>query len=249
MSMPSPDRPALILGATSDIALAFARLLAAEGRELILAARDPARLDAACKDLTLRHGVKATALAFDARDPASAGALLDSLPLLPSLVVSFVGWMPPQDETARDPELARAVIESNLLGPAWALEEAARRLAALEGPTAIVGVGSVAGDRGRARNYWYGAAKAGFEAVLSGLRQKYARSRLHVMTVKPGFVATRMTEGMDLPAALTLTPEAQARLMLAALRRGRHVAVHWKWRLIMGVIRLLPEGVFRRMRF
>ena len=117
------------------------------------------------------------------------------------------------------------------------------------GLASVIGVGSVAGDRGRARNYWYGASKAGFAAALSGLRQKYARSQLHVMTVKPGFVATRMTEGMDLPAALTSTADAQAALIQRGLARGRHVVMDWRWRIVMAAIRAIPESAFRKMRF
>ena len=107
----------------------------------------------------------------------------------------------------------------------------------------------VAGDRGRASNFWYGAAKAAFAAVLSGLRQKYARTSLHVMTVKPGFVATRMTEGMDLPPALTATPEAVAEDIYRGWRKGRNVLYSKPvWRLVMLIIRLLPEALFKRTR-
>ena len=81
------------------------------------------------------------------------------------------------------------------------------------------------------------------------MAQKYARSRLHVMTVKPGFVATAMTEGMDLPKALTTTPEALAGRVLASLDRRRIVHYDPAWRAIMAIIRLIPEPVFVRLRF
>jgi short-subunit dehydrogenase len=164
-------------------------------------------------------------------------------------VVSAVGLLGQQEVNARDSATALRVISTNFTGPALACEAAARRLAALDEATALIGISSVAGDRGRARNYVYGSAKAGFSEYLSGLRQKYARSRLHVMTVKPGFVATRMTEGMDLPAALTTTPVALARRIVAALDRRRMVYYPSPWMLVMAVIKLIPERLFARMQF
>lgn len=129
------------------------------------------------------------------------------------------------------------------------LEAAGRRLSALDESTALIGISSVAGDRGRARNYVYGAAKAGFSAWLSGMHQKYARSRLHVMTIKPGFVATAMTERMDLPKILTTTPERLARRIVASLDRRRIVHYDMKWRVIMAIVKLIPERMYARLRF
>lgn len=240
--------PVLILGATSDIARALAHAFAARGHSLQLAARTPERLADDAADLRLRHGVAVTTHHYDASVPDPA-ALFDRLPAVPRIVVSAVGLLGDQARDAAEPARARAVIEANFTGPALALSEAARRLRALDGPTAVIGISSVAGDRGRAKNYVYGAAKAGFTAWLSGLRQDCARTDLHVMTVKPGFVATRMTEGMDLPAPLTETPEAVAALILRALDRRRHVVYTPKWRLVMTVLGLIPEPIFKKLRF
>jgi short-subunit dehydrogenase len=242
-------RPALILGAGSDIGRALAHGLAARGRPVQLAGRDPARLERDAEDIALRHGVETSLHRWDAADLAGHGAFLDALPAMPGVVVCAVGLLGDQAQTQEAPERIAEVTTANFTGPAVALEAAAARLVRLPGPTAVIGLGSVAGDRGRARNYWYGAAKAGLETMLSGLRQRHAGTGLLVMTVKPGFVDTAMTEGMDLPAALTLSPQAQAALILRALDRRRPVAVHWKWRLVMAVIRNLPEAVFLRTKF
>jgi decaprenylphospho-beta-D-erythro-pentofuranosid-2-ulose 2-reductase len=243
------DRPALILGARSDIALALARGLAARGHPLRLAARDPATLERDVADIALRHGVPVTAHAYDALDTAGIEAFLDALPETPHLVVCAVGLLGDQEVDAADPARAERIIATNFIGPALTLEACARRMAALDAPTALIGIGSVAGDRGRAKNYVYGAAKAGFAAWLSGLRQKHARSRLLVMTVKPGFVATAMTAGMDLPGPLTTTPERFATGVLAALDGRRMVHYDLRWRLLMTVIGLIPERLFARMKF
>lgn len=241
-------RPAvLILGANSDIARALARDYAAAGHPILLAGRDPARFERDRADLAIRHGVTVTAHAYDALDRDVAG-FFDRLPVLPGVVISTVGLMPEQAEAEADPALAARVVETNFTGPALALAEAARRMAAAGGGT-VIGISSVAGDRGRAKNWWYGAAKAGLTAALSGLRQQYSRAGVRVLTVRPGFVATRMTEGMDLIPALTDRPEPLARAIRAAAERGREGYVPWKWRIVMGIITRLPERLFKRMRF
>jgi len=240
--------PVLILGARSDIARALAHVYGAAGHPLMLAARDADALEADRKDMELRHGVAVTAHAYDALDPAALPAFFDSLPALPGVVISAVGYMPDQAETQADPELAARVVASNFTGPALAFEEVARRMAKA-GRGTLIGISSVAGDRGRAKNHWYGAAKAGFTAVLSGLRQQYGGAGVHVLTVKPGFVATRMTEGMDLPAPLTDSPEQIATAIHRAAERRQNVYTPWKWRIIMGFITHLPEFVFKRLSF
>ncbi|WP_207477552.1 SDR family oxidoreductase [Arenibaculum pallidiluteum] len=236
----------LILGATSDIARAIARRYAAAGRPLILAARDPARLAPDVSDLEIRHGGRVTAVAFDVLDTAGHGAFLDGLPGLPATVVCVVGLMGEQSESERDASQAALVLRTNLEGPASILGEVANRMQA-RGSGTIIGISSVAGDRGRASNYVYGAAKAGFTALLSGMRNRLARHGVHVITVKPGFVRTRMTAGRDLPGALTAEPDEVARAVLAAEEKRRDIVyVRPVWRLVMAVIRGLPEPVFKR---
>jgi hypothetical protein len=117
------------------------------------------------------------------------------------------------------------------------------------GSGCLIGISSVAGERGRATNYIYGSAKAGFTAFLSGLRNRLARTDVHVMTVKPGFVRTRMTEGMKLPGKLTAEPEEVAAAVLAAEAKRRDVLyVRSIWRPVMTAIRLLPEPLFKKMK-
>jgi len=112
----------------------------------------------------------------------------------------------------------------------------------------IVGVSSVAGDRGRQSNYPYGSAKAGFTAYLSGLRQRLHAQGIGVLTVKPGFVRTRMTAHLDLPPLVTGEPEEVARALVRAQEKGRNVIyVRGIWRPIMALIRLIPEVVFKRL--
>ena len=237
----------LILGANSDIAHAIARAYAKAGRELILAARRHERLAADVVDLNMRYGVVARAVEFDALDVASHARFLDALGALPGTVISVVGFMGEQTENERDPEVASRVMRSNYIGPAAILGEAANRMAA-RGTGVVVGISSVAGERGRARNYVYGSAKAGFTAFLSGLRNRLHGTGVRVITVLPGYVATRMTEGMPTPGFLTAQPDEVAAAVLAA-ERGRRDVVYVRpiWRLVMAIIRAIPEPIFKRL--
>lgn len=238
----------LILGAASDMGRAIARRYAEAGRALILAARTPERLEADAADLRLRFKADVRTAAFDALDTAGHAAFLDGLGGLPDTVVCVVGLLGDQAESQRDADAARRVIDTNLTGPASILGEAANRMEA-RGSGTIIGVSSVAGERGRASNYVYGAAKAGLTAFLSGLRNRLSKAGVQVITVKPGFVRTRMTEGMPLPGALTAEPDEVARAVLAAEAKGRDVIyVRPVWRLIMLIIRTLPEAVFKRTK-
>jgi decaprenylphospho-beta-D-erythro-pentofuranosid-2-ulose 2-reductase len=238
----------LILGAHSDIGRALARAYAAAGRDVVLAARQPERLERDAADLRLRHGVAVTVADCDILDTARHGSLLDEIGPLPGTVISVVGFMGQQPASEAEPAAAQRVLRSNFEAPALFLGEVAQRMAA-RGSGTIIGISSVAGERGRATNYVYGSAKAGFTAFLSGLRNRLAGQGVRVVTVKPGFVATRMTEGMKLPPRLTAQPEEVAAAVLKAELRGRDtIYVRPVWRLIMLVIRLIPEALFKRLK-
>ena len=107
----------------------------------------------------------------------------------------------------------------------------------------------MAGDRGRNKNYWYGAAKSGLTSSLSAMRQKYNKSNLHVMTVCLGFVNTRMTEGLDLPKLLISSPEDTADLILRSLKKKTNIVYNWKWFVVMTIIKCIPEKIFKRLSF
>lgn len=241
--MTGNDAPVLILGATSDIGRAIARAFAAHGHTLHLAARDPVRLEAEAADLRIRTELPVIPHCFDVLSD-DAGALLRGLSPAPRIVVCVVGTL--GRPGADTPAEADIVMRTNYIGPALALEAAARRLERDGGGT-IVGVSSVAGERGRAGNYVYGSAKAGLTAYLSGLRARLHGGPVRVITVKPGFVATRMTAGMALPKSLTAEPEEVADALLRAMAGTTDVVyVRPIWRLIMAAIRALPEPVFKR---
>ena len=238
----------LILGARSDIGLAIAARYAAEGHPIRLAARDVFRLEENRADIALRHGVEVTLHELDALDLESHAAFLDQLAELPAVVVSAIGLMGEQAASEADPRAAAVVMRSNFEGPASLLALLANRMEE-RGSGLLIGISSVAGERGRATNYVYGAAKAGFTAFLSGLRNRLAKRGVHVLTVLPGFVNTRMTAGMDLPAKLTAEPREVAEAVFRAGAAKRNVLyVKPIWWLVMSIIRAIPEAIFKRMK-
>jgi len=243
------SKPAvLVLGGRSEIGLAIAHRFAGHGHPILLAARAPDRLSDDAADLHLRHGVAVTLLDWDALDPVATEAMIAALDPLPGIAVCAVGLLGDQVQAQTDGAAAAQVMRTNFEAPALALGWLANRFEA-RGSGVLVGISSVAGERGRADNYVYGAAKAGFTAFLSGLRNRLARRGVQVVTVLPGFVQTRMVAGRPLPARLTASPQEVAVAVERAVARGRDVVyVRPIWRIVMLVIRAIPERLFKRMK-
>lgn len=243
------DKTWIILGATSAMARATARQLAATGAGLLLAGRDAGELALIAADCRLRGARFAETVAFDARNAASFAPLLARAGAEEGELNAavFTGSMPPQAEIDANPALIGGVLADNFTGPAEFLQMLAPMLEA-RGGGSIVGVGSVAGDRGRLGNYVYGSAKAAFHTYLSGLRNRLGRAGAHVVTVKPGFVDTAMTWGLP-GMFLVAPPEAVARAILKAARKRRNVIyAPFFWRWIMLIIRMVPEPIFKKLK-
>ena len=238
----------LILGARSDIGKAVAHKFASLGHPIQLAARNADRLDTDKKDLELRYAIPVTLHNFDVLMTGTHAAFVASLPELPSIAVCAVGLMGVQRKNEQEVQSATDVIRSNYEGPASIFAELANRFAE-RGSGTLAGISSVAGERGRSTNYVYGSAKAGFTAFLSGLRNRLTHQGVHVVTVLPGFVATQMTENMDMPAKLTAKPADVADAIERAVRKKQNIIyVRSIWRLIMIVVSNIPEHIFKRMK-
>jgi short-subunit dehydrogenase len=162
------------------------------------------------------------------------------------VVVSVIGLLGDQARAEADPDHAATIMRSNFEGPALILGLFAERFLS-RGSGTIVGISSVAGDRGRASNYVYGSAKAGFSVFLSGLRNRTANRGVHVLTVKPGFVRTHMTEGKNLPRAVTAQPDEVAQAIWRGVSKQKdQIYVRPIWAVIMFIIRSLPESFFKK---
>ncbi|MBT9292261.1 SDR family oxidoreductase [Prosthecodimorpha staleyi] len=239
----------LVVGGTSDVGRAVALAYATAGWCVQLAGRDGPGLEREAADIATRTGMAVTTHRIDILDTDAFPAFADTLPALPDTVVSVVGLLGEQARAETDPVHATTVMRSNFEGPALLLGLFAERFLA-RGHGTLVGVSSVAGERGRASNYVYGAAKAGFTAFLSGLRNRVAKRGLHVVTVKPGFIRTRMTAGMKLPARLTAEPQAVGDAIFRAAETRPRDVIYVKpvWALVMAIIRALPETIFKRTK-
>ncbi|MEY9125593.1 SDR family oxidoreductase [Bradyrhizobium yuanmingense] len=239
----------LVLGGSSDIGRATARAFAKAGYDVGLAGRDVGALEPDAADLRARYNVEVGVHTFDVLDTASFEGFVAGLPALPDVVISIVGLLGVQESAQSDLVQATAIMRSNYEGPALIIGLFAEKFLG-RGSGTLVGVSSVAGDRGRASNYVYGSAKAGFSAFLSGLRARASRGGVHVVTVKPGFVRTRMTEGMKLIGPLTVEASVVGAAILRAVESKTDIVyVSGKWRLVMLIIKTLPEAVFKRLKF
>jgi short-subunit dehydrogenase len=241
----------LILGATSAIASALAREFAAHKFDLVLGGRDREELSALASDLSLRYGVRAGILPFDALDTSTHAATLLSFlaeagNALAGTVVC-IGYLGDQAKGQSDWEEARLILETNFTGCVSALNILANHFE-LRRAGFVCAISSVAGDRGRQSNYLYGAAKAGLSVYLQGLRNRLFPAGVKVITVKPGFVDTRMTYGHS-GLFLVASPESVGKGIFRAIIKGQEVVyLPWFWRPIMRLVKSIPEAIFKRLR-
>jgi short-subunit dehydrogenase len=238
----------LILGATSDMGYAIAKKFAAEGYDIQLAARKPESLQAFRSDLQIRYNRQCGVHAFDALDFTAHATFYNSLSPKPDVTICVIGYMNDNEKVIADWSDTLRTINTNYTGAVSILNIIAADYAQ-RGSGTIVGISSVAGNRGRQSNYIYGSSKAGFTAYLSGLRNAMFKRGVHVMTVLPGFVYTKMTEQLQLPKPLTAQPADVANVIYHGVsKKSNIVYVKWFWRWIMLIITSIPEGMFKKLK-
>jgi decaprenylphospho-beta-D-erythro-pentofuranosid-2-ulose 2-reductase len=240
----------LVLGGGSDIARATSKELAARraGR-VVLAARKPETLDGTVQELRAAGASEVETIPFDATDFAShegfVNATFDRFGDFDVVLVAF-GVLGEQPRAETDAAAALEIVQTNYTGVVSVTVPLARRLAA-QGHGALVLLSSVAGERARRSNFVYGSSKAGVDAFYQGLGDRLAGTGVQVMIVRPGFVTTKMTEGLPV-APLSTTPEAVAHAIVRGLSRGSEtVWVPPALRFVMSGLRHLPRPVFRRL--
>lgn len=245
-----PAHVALIVGATSGIGRAVAKRWAAAGYRLILAGRDLPELERDAADLRLRHNTDVAVLPFDALrfddHPAFFEAATKQFDGLDAILLCH-GLMHPQSKAQDDFTLAREMIDANYTSAVSILNRAGNYFES-RGHGTICAISSVAGDRGRQSNFLYGSAKAALTVYTLGLRHRLGRHGIKVVTIKPGFVDTAMTWGLP-GLFLVASPEKVADDIFRACRRNRPVAyTPWFWRIIMTIIRSVPDFVFKKTK-
>lgn len=241
-------RKIAIIGATSAIAEATARLFAADGDALFLVARNPQRLAAIAGDLRVRGASAAHTLEMDANAFERHATVLDrateQLGGLDILLIAH-GTLSDQAACERSARLTLAELNTNALSVISMLTEAANRFER-QGAGTIAVISSVAGDRGRKSNYVYGTAKAAVSTFLEGLRHRLHEHGVHVLTIKPGMVDTPMTADFG-KGMLWATPERVARDIHRAIKARRDVCyTPFFWWGIMRIIVLMPRRLFKR---
>jgi decaprenylphospho-beta-D-erythro-pentofuranosid-2-ulose 2-reductase len=240
----------LVLGAGSDIAHATLRaLVARRTRTIVLAARDPASLDEIASELRALGAERVETVAFDACDTAHHAALIDDVfARVGDIDVALLtfGVLGDQTQAERDPDAAVDIARVNYLGPVSVGVPLAQKMRE-QGHGTIVALSSVAGERTRRSNFVYGSSKAGMDAFFQGLGDSLVGSGVKVMIVRPGFVHTKMTEGMH-AAPLSTDADAVADAIVGGLARGSEtVWVPSTLRYVMSALRHVPRPIFRKL--
>ncbi|SIQ10309.1 Short-chain dehydrogenase [Rhizobium sp. RU35A] len=240
----------IVLGATSSIAAATARLYAADGATILLVGRDQDRLEQTAADLAIRGAERVETALCDLAAPQDAQRQFSDFSAriggVDHVLLAY-GILGDQADAERNLAAAEDILRVNFnSATAWAL--AAANLLERQGRGSLVVIGSVAGDRGRRANFIYGAAKAGLAALMEGIAHRFADKGPRAVLIKPGPTVTPMTEGMNRSGALWASPEQVAQIVYRRAFRGGPVAyAPGFWRIIMLVIRNLPSFIFNRM--
>lgn len=243
------ERKILVLGATSAIAQAFTRRYVSRGDRVYLVGRNASSLEATEADLRVRTGATLFTEQVDLNDLARHESLIRSARRALGgldLVLVAHGELGDPNAASTDPSAAVRVLQTNFISAVSLLTLAARELES-HGSGVIVAISSVAGDRGRQSNYVYGAAKGGLSIFLQGLRNRLHKKGVSVVTIKPGLVDTPMTRDFR-KGPLWASPDRVARGIVRAVNRRSDVAyVPRFWRIVMLILRALPESVFKRL--
>ena len=238
-----------IFGATSAIAQAVARIYAAEGARFFLVGRNAEHLRAVAEDLRVRGASSVEIESVDFRFAETCAPPCDAakraLGVVDVALVAY-GTLPDQSLCERDEKALREALAVNFTSHACLLMQLANILES-QGGGSLVSIGSPAGDRGRRRNYVYGAAKGGIAVLQEGLMGRLARAGVKVTLVKPGFVDTPMTASFR-KGLLWISADRAGRIIVRAIRNGKStVYVPWFWRWIMTILRVVPQRLFARL--
>ncbi len=241
-----------IFGATSDIAVAFARDYAAKSARFALIARNQEQLDSLANDLRVRGAGDVAMINADCSDPVSgvkaANHAWSTLDVMDIAILAY-GLLPDQSAAQTDPEAAEVALRVNFTSQVPICEAVVAKMED-RGSGSLVVITSVAGDRGRQSNYIYGSAKGGMQVYLDGLRHRLAKTAVQVLDIRPGFVSTKMTSHLAGKGPLWASPETVAADMAKAIETKRAIVyTPWFWRWIMFIVRQVPRPIFHRTKF
>lgn len=236
----------IVLGANSDVAKAFTEKMFQQKqiKQVYLLSSRPELLESYKSHLEVKYEAKVNILTFD----LLSNSELDYSTLDFDIVFCASGYLgKPANEGIHDFPDSHKIVAINYSALVLELNKISEHLIE-KGSGVIIGLSSVAGERGRQSNFLYGSAKAGFTAYLSGLRNYLTKKNIHVMTVKPGFMDTTMTADIDTPKPLTISPEKAADLIYKGYKKKKNsIYISGIWRYIMLIIRNIPEFIFKKL--
>jgi hypothetical protein len=237
----------LILGANSDISKQLIIKLSNLDARLTLFTRDTESLNLFLQS-EIKDSKKISIFKIDLKNTVEFRKILDSLEYFPNIAISTIGQLTNSShENIFENSILEEMININYLYPAKCIQiicDYYIKKKITDGT--IVALSSVAGYRGRKKNYEYGAAKAAFSTFLSGLRNKLY-NKIHVATIEPGFVNTKMTKSIKIPYFLADTPENLASKIMNVINNKRDSYTPIKWKLIMFIIKIIPEKIFKKL--
>ena len=237
----------LIIGGNSDIGKALALEFSKLKTNLTLTTRNPKSLESFASDIEIRFNTKCNIVFLDVIDFNSHLNFYKTLEEKPDIVITCVGYLDNQWDSISSWTEAQKSIQTNFTGLVSLLNIIANDFETRKYGL-IAGISSVAGDRGRASNYIYGCSKAGYSTYLDGLRNRLYKSNVHVVTIKPGFVKTKMTKHLRLPKKLTHSTEGIANDIVRSIEKRKNtIYTKWIWKWIMLTIKLIPEKIFKRL--
>lgn len=242
------NKTVLILGGNSDVGKSLAKDFSKLGSNLILTTRKKDQLNFLKSDLEIRYEISCDIKLFDVLDFKSHKSFYKNLKTKPDIVITCIGYLDNQGDSQNDFEESLRAIQSNFTGLVSILNIISNDFEK-KGSGVIVGVSSVAGDRGRGSNYIYGSSKAAFTSYLSGLRNRLHALGVSVITIKPGFIKTKMTSHLDLPKLLTASTDEISKDILNSIKKGKSIIyTKWFWKWIMLITKLIPERIFKKLR-
>ncbi len=241
----------VIFGATSAVGQEVARLHAQRGEHLILVARNESALAIVRDDLIARGAKSVNALHADLADVNSHAALhesIHSVDVTPARYYVFYGVLPDQKVCEESPQAALSSLNTNFNSVVSLLTPIALQMEQQRSGE-LVTVSSVAGDRGRQSNYTYGAAKGGLSLWMQGVRNRLSDAGCTVLNVKPGFIDTPMTADIEKGGPLWAQPADVAQDIVKAADKGKsEIYTPWFWRVIMLIIKSIPEFIFKKLK-
>ena len=230
----------LIIGANSDIAREFIHLIIDKTDSMLLLSRSSEKLIHFKDSLAEIQQGKISIFSYD----GSLESIDDSFDFSQEFDLIFNAAGSNAD-TKGNTESFKNIISSNFSTPFYLMYRLSKNMTS----GTVLSISSIAGDRGRMKNIMYSATKSAMTSAMSGLRQKLAHLNISVITVIPGYVRTKMTEGHKMPSILTSTPVRIAKLCLNGIKSRKNIIYPTEWFLISIILRLIPEFIFKRMRF